>query len=241
MTAIELAQPRVIVIADRGRSYSLTISRISKAAWLRYFEGVVSSSEHQNGEIVESFDASAARVELVKRHLVDAEGYETGGAPIAEIEKWQEKITLRHLITVGNVLTAVGPSSREDDAPLALGTETVLLDATWGADTEGRVRQFSGLMHRFGTPTGEHQRRYARDSSRSRVIGGSRSGKTLYVGAQSTLVALYDELIESVEGYAVNGAALTSREQIVAEMDTFHKVAAASQLFIPAAPQLGEQ
>ncbi len=53
---------------------------------------------------------------------------------------------------------------------------------------------YAGLIHTFQVPTVEQQRRYSRDSSRSRVTGG-RKGTTRFLGAQRTLVELYDELI----------------------------------------------
>lgn len=44
---------------------------------------------------------------------------------------------------------------------------------------------------------------------------------------------IYDELIESVEGYAVNGMALADVDTIKSEMDGAHKAEAALSLFIP--------
>ena len=101
------------------------------------------------------------------------------------------------------------------------------------------MRKFHGLRHNFKTPTAEQQRRLSRDSSRSRVVGGARNGKTLWLGAQATLADLYDELIVSVEGYAVDGKA-PEREEVIEFMDTYHKVAAVDVLFAPAAPKVEE-
>ena len=72
------------------------------------------------------------------------------------------------------------------------------------------------------------------------MVGGSRNGKTQWLGAQATLADLYDELIVSVEGYTVDGAA-PDREGIVEFMDTYHKVAAVDVLFAPAAPKVEEE
>lgn len=58
------------------------------------------------------------------------------------------------------------------------------------------------------------------------------------MGPQSTLAELYDELIVSVDGYAVNDQVLgpdASTEKIALHMDTYHKVAAADALFSGAA------
>ena len=239
MSAIELTQPRTIVIKDRKRTYTLELGRIAKADWLKYFEGIVSTSEMADGKRLDSSDSSAARLELVESKLIGAKGY--GPEPLPD--GWQQQIPLSHRLAVGNALVsaeAVEPKD-EDDAPIALGAETVWLDAVWSADETGAMRKYHGLCHRFKTPTAEQQRRFSRDASRSMVIGGSRSGKTRYLGARGTLVDLYDELILSVDGYTVSGQPLTSREPIVAEMDAYHKAVAADRLFSPAMPQISDE
>jgi hypothetical protein len=247
MATIELTQPRTIVIKDRKRSYSLVVGRIARADWLKYFEGIVSISEMQEGRRIDSSDSTAARLELVESKLIDAQGYAgyaTSGALASAVlpEGWQQKIPLGHRLAAGNALVSVTAvdAADEDNAPLALGVEAICLNAVWGADEEGVMREYRGLCHRFRTPTAEQQRRFSRDASRSMIIGGSRTGKTRYLGARATLVALYDELIESVEGYTVDGKPLGGREQIIAEMDTYHKAVAADRLFSPAMPEITE-
>jgi hypothetical protein len=94
------------------------------------------------------------------------------------------------------------------------------------------MQQFTGLRHEFNSPTTEQFRRYRRDVSRSYIVGGSRTAKTVWRGAQKTLAELYDELIVSVEGYTLNGSPLIgSPSAIAAAMDTYHKVAAANHLY----------
>ena len=235
MVAIELAAPRVIAVQQGKRQYKLTVGRISKQDWLKYFEGIVSTSEMQNGQRVNSYDSSAARVELVEKNLIDASGY-SSDQPLLSISEWQTKLPLSHKLAAGDALVGVSPSEKagEDDAPIALGFETVVLDAVWGADESGTMRKYRGLVHRFRTPSPEQQRRFSRDASRSVITGGSRIGRTRWLGAQATLAALYDELIDTVDGYTVNGQSIVGASIIAAEMDTYHKVAAADQLFSPA-------
>ena len=113
-----------------------------------------------------------------------------------------------------------------------LGPEAVRVWTVWGAAEDGdAMRRFKNLVHFFSPPTSEHYRRYRRDDSRAQIISGSRKGTTVYRGAQRTLAALYDELIISVAGYAVNGVALTGTLEIRQHMDTYHKVTAALGLF----------
>jgi hypothetical protein len=243
MAAIELATPRVIVIEERGKQYRLTLARILKKQWMHYFDGIVSASENQGGKRVDSFDSSSARLDLVEKSLVNAEGYATAdGSPVTAADGWQSLLPLSHRLAAGNTIVSVERAEPSDDEPILLGAEAVYLNAVWSADDKGVMQKYRGLCHRFKTPNGEQQRRFSRDSSRSRIVGGSRRGKTLWMGPQPVLVELYDELIVSVDGYRVNGVELgTDRDAIVAEMDTYHKVAAADVLFSPAAANLSEE
>jgi hypothetical protein len=242
MSAIELATPRVIVIEERGKQFTLTLSRITKNQWMHYFDGIVSASENQGGKRVDSFDSSSARIELVEKSLIDAQGYVTvDGSPVTATADWQSLLPLSHRLGAANAIVSVERAEPSDDEPIVLGAEAVYLNAVWSADDKGIMQKYRGLCHRFKTPNGEQQHRFSRDSSRSRIVGGSRKGKTLWIGPQPTLVELYDELIVSVDGYQVNGVELDAdRDAIVAEMDTYHKVAAADILFSPAAANFSE-
>jgi hypothetical protein len=249
MPNIELNAPRLISIEDRGKPYSLTLRRIAKKDWLRYFEGILSTSENQSGKRVDSFDSSAARLALIDDCLIGASGYTlpqgsavgANGGGILNVEGWRALLPLSHRLGAANAVIAVSQSDPKDEDAIALGVESVFLDAVWSADADGVMRKFHGLRHNFKVPTAEQQRRISRDSSRSRVVGGSRNGKTLWLGAQPTLAELYDELIVSVEGYDCAGESLADSPEKIAEwMDTYHKVAAVDVLFAPAAPKVEE-
>ena len=237
MSAIELNKPRVIVFDHRKRSYQLTIKVISDKEWLRYFEGIESTSENQEGQQVNFFDSSAARVALLERNLIGAAGYPEG---VTDTQNWQQLLPMSHRLSASNALVQVGKSAdAEDDEVFSLGFENVFLDAVWTANDAGDgMIKFHKLRHQFRTPTAEHQRRFSRDAGRSRIVGGSRTGKTQWLGGQPTLIKLYDELIENVDGYSVDGASLLGapKDKIVLHMDAYHKVAAANELFSPAAP-----
>lgn len=238
MHSIELTEARVIVIEDHGRRYQLTAQRVTRAQWLKYFDGIVSMSENQAGKRVDSFDSSAARLTLVESVLIDAKGY-TSDQPVTQIDGWQRLLPLSHRMGAANALTNVSRSEAADEEPLALGRECVILDAVWSAGEDGAVRKFHGLRHVFSTPTSEQQHRYARDASRSVLIGGSRAGKTRWLGPQATLAALYDELVIEAEGYTVHGEK-PDRAAVIEHMDLYHKVAAASELFSPASADVKE-
>jgi len=138
-----------------------------------------------------------------------------------------------------NALVAVSRSEPSDDEVIALGQESVYLDAIWSADAAGNMLKYHRLRHNFKVPTADQQRRLARDNSRSRIVGGSRKGKTVWLGAQATMAELYDELVTGVEGYMGDGQP-PDRDGVIEFMDTFHKVVAIDALFAPAAPKVDE-
>jgi hypothetical protein len=243
MSAIELTGPRIIAIADRGQTYKFAVARIEKKQWLKYFEGVVSSSENRNGTRVDSFESMPALVDLVESAVTEAWGYKVAdGAAVSSRAGWQQMLPLRHRQAIGNALTEVERSEPAEDEALALGVETVYLNAVWGADEKGSMLKHLNRVHRFRTPGSEHQRRYSRDSMRSMIVGGSRRGTTKWLGMQPTLLELYDDLIDSVSGYQVNGQDLgEDKGQITQWMDAFHKVVAASALFAPASANVSDE
>jgi hypothetical protein len=233
---INLAANREIALKDdRGKVYRFTLARITPTQWMKYFKAIVSTSEIKDREIVRSFDSSKARMDLVESALVSATGYRLPGdeTDITQVMDWQRKIPASHRMTVGNVLLRAQVIDSDDVDTMEIGCESVRLQSVWGVSESGDMQQHRDLVHRFRTPTAEQAHRYMRDISRSKIIGGSRSGKTIDLNAQPTLAALYDELIDSVEGYEVNGQPLTGADMIAREMDAYHKVVAAEQLFAP--------
>ena len=242
MQTIELTQPRVIPIQERGHTYTLTIAPITKKQWLDYFAGVLSTSEQVGSKQIESFDANGAKLALMNKALQGAEGYRVASGGITDAPNWRELIPAAHRLAVCNALMEVAHSEADDEDAILLGAETVKLEALWSAEEGANgVAKVSGLKHTFSTPTVEQQRRYSRDRSRSQVIGGSRNGKTRWLGAQSTLAEIYDELIQSVEGYTVDGKPLEVKSEIVAHMDIYHKVFAAESLFAPVSAVVDEK
>jgi hypothetical protein len=230
---IDLSAPRTIVITVGKRTYKYNFSPIHLSVWSEYFSAIVQSSERRGQEVIEEFDTSAARLALVDRALQGVEGY-TISEELMQSGEWKSKLPIKHRLAVADVLTRVTASDPGDDDELVLGAESVMLSAVWSADEKGVMQQFTQLRHNFASPTAEHFHRYQRDLSRSYIVGGSRGGKTIYRGAQKTLIEIYDELIQSVEGYTLNGQPMGSQSNIVYAMDAYHKVVAAAYLFRPA-------
>jgi hypothetical protein len=232
---LDLAQPRTVVLSDRGKTYVLHCRRVTDADWREYLMGGTVTSESNGKERFDTVETDTPFLELAERVLTGAQGYTvTGGADLTTLPNWQKKIPLAHRRMVGYTLADVGPSVA-GDLTIDPEVEVISLDATWSvADDSESMTKYSGLQHFLKTPSEAQYRRYANESSRRRVIGGSRSGKTVYSNASMILLAaMYDELVVRVDGYSVNGSKFEAVETIRGEMDMFHKIRAAQELFAP--------
>ena len=226
---VDLALPRKIVIRQGSVCVGHLVKPIAQSAWFKYFDGIVSTAEREGQTVVQRIDTTSAGIVLVDELLRD------GGSG-------STSIPLAHKLALANVLTsAYVPAEDAVPSTVELGSEAVRLHCVWSAGDGDAMRRYKNLVHCFATPTAEQNRRYRRDDSRSQIVSGSRKGTTVYHGSQKTLAALYDELIVSVSGYAVNGVDLNGREEIARHMDTYHKVAAAAQLFAPAEVEIEEE
>jgi hypothetical protein len=226
---LELDGERTVTFRDRGHAYTYTFSRIGAADWMRCFENtaITSRRDGKNG-VVCITDVDSASMELVENKVIKAEGYD---GDFMQDAKWKQFLPFGHVRAAAQLLRDGNISPADDSRPLNPLKVEVSIDAKWNMSAPGEMRQFSGLIHRFHPPTGEHKRKYNRAVSQTRVVGDPRSGTTIFNGGHRMLVDFYDQLIASVEGYMLRGQPLTSAEQIRAEMDAAHKVIAVEQLF----------
>jgi hypothetical protein len=233
-TLLDLTAPRVITLQDRGRTFTITCRPVEKADWLAYFAALRVTSEQTAEGRISTNDYQTASLVLAERVIVTVEGYTVaGGGALVDLPGWQTRIPLAHRFQVGITLADAGASEQLDEFVIHPEGEEISLDAVWpGAD--GKMLRFNGLKHIFKTPTATHHKRYRDASSRSLAVGGSRTGRTVYLGAHATLCDLYDELILSVDGYAIGDQALTTdKPLILARMDAFHKLVAMKTLIDP--------
>lgn len=232
--SFELTASREIVIEDRGSKYHLICRRIEPEDWVRYFNAIVVTSEQDGRERINVIDVNTPRLLLAESVLISAVGYRVANdVALNDLPDWQKRIPLAHRLRLGEALADVRPADEAGGICLVAEGEQVTLEATYTANTTGHMVKLQGLVHSLRSPTENQFRRYTRESSRSRVIGGSRSSKTVYQGAQLLLAQLYDELVIGVSGYMLRGQPLTSREQVICEMDMLHKVMAAQEIFQP--------
>jgi hypothetical protein len=223
---------RAVSFTDRGHALTFIFRRITQAEWLKVFAGVcVEKQKDGEGQLL-TLDFDSALVSMVEANLVRVEGYKAkDGVEITAIPNWQQRIRPGHKLLAGQLLQSVGVSDSDREYSFDSEHDEVVLDAAWGSSTPGKMTEYRGLIHRFKPATEQQYKRYYRALSESRVVGGSRTGRTIYGNRRTILIELYDDLIAEVDGYSIGGQPLASREQIVQEMDGLHKVISIAELF----------
>jgi hypothetical protein len=224
-----LDEPRVLALRDGKINYTFYFRRIAQADWLAYFNGMYVASRNDGAAQLNTTDIQTAGIELFESTVTRVVGY---SRELTTAEDFR-KVLPRHSIPASWLLRTVVISSVDDDKPLDCDSVEARVDAVWSQTTPGaEVTLWKGLLHRFMPPTLEQKKRFMRGGAINRVIGGARNGSTtVYSLKNKMLLELYDQLIQSVDGYGVAGRPLESVEQIRREMDGYHKVEAVAQLF----------
>jgi hypothetical protein len=224
-----LDEPRVLAIRDGKLNYTFHFRRILQTDWERYFNGLYVASRNDGAAQLNTTDLQTAGIELFESTVTKVEGY----SRVMTTPEDFKKVLPRHSIPAAWMLRTVVISSVDDDKPLDCDSVEARIDAVWSQTTPGaEVTLWKGLLHRFMPPTLEQKKRFMRGGAINRVIGGARKGSTtVYSLKNRMLLDLYDQLIQSVDGYGVAGKPLESVEHIRREMDGYHKVEAVAQLF----------
>lgn len=221
---------RVSVVKFGGRFYYYAFHRITSADWDGFFSRIEAELEDDKGAVNRMTTSDVGALWLFSEAAIRAERSVSDGRAAEDLPTWKAKIPQDHCIAAVNKLTAVWIKDLDD--VLEAEGERVELDAFWTASRPvNGMLKFCGLVHRFNTPSADQRRRFQRARHRVRVVGGSRSGRTMISCTLSLLAKLYDELIQSVEGYSVNGRPLGGRDEVIREMDAYHKASAAAALF----------
>jgi len=228
LLALDLPERNVSWRNSQGQVRTHVFRRIGADFWNGYFSRITIESDRTSRTI----DTSSAALWLYREAVVRATGFPVrGGGNLTDLPNWQDRIPMGLRLQAIGLLSSVEVSGQEI-AEIEPDCEVVRLDALWNDDAvhPGSMMKFEGLVHRFTSPTAAHQHRFSRENSRSVIVGGSREGKTIHPVRQKVLVKLYDELIQSVEGYSIAGRPLGDPAEIAREMDFLHKVTAMSEL-----------
>jgi hypothetical protein len=229
---IELTQERVVSFQLSPKNqFTFYFRRLTPEDWKKFFVAIAIESETEKDGRTDRIDFRTASLLLFEDTIQRVEGYKTSSGDFMALPNWRDRIPFGHKIKAAEFLQEVKVSEEDREYIIDASVDEVYLDVTWGSSRPGTMSRYTGIIHRFNPPTVKQRQKFTRALSESRVIGGSRTNKTIYPGRQGLLAELYDELVVSVEGYMLNGAPLTNVEVIRKEMDTFHKVAAVQQLF----------
>ncbi len=188
--------------------------RIRQADWETYFAS--GAAESASGNQIASTDADA--LALYRSAILRVDGYEgDDGRRPEDLPSWPECIPQDHRLAAIDALRRIFWTFAADSIATDKGRVSFEIISTDGKP--GPFVRYFSAVHHFRAPTAEQRERFLRARTRYTV-----------------LVSLYDELIEGVEGYSVDGRAITGRDQIAREMDTYHKSIAAELLLDPHAP-----
>lgn len=232
---LPLDAPRVVNFRDRGNPFTWHFRRLTDDDWRNYFAAGVVESERSGTALINRIDFASAGVALVENALTTVDGYLMRQGELMALPKWKQRLPLGHRQLALNLLQQVDVNQQDRELVFDADVEEVRLDAMWEIvpKPDGANTMYRGLVHRLRLPSAEEQRKYFRATSESRVVGGSRTGRTIYANRRGILLELYDELVVEVEGYSVAGEPLTGRfEAIRKHMDGCHKMLAAAQLFV---------
>lgn len=229
---LDLAERTVVLRArETGSLRRHFFRRIDRADVDSYYAAMVVASERRGQMVEDEIDLGTAELKLYERAVLRVEGYKlTDGRDLMELANWKDRVPGGHRIRAVDLLMKVSKSQSAGEQLLDPECDVVALDACW-SERDGSMLWYRGLIHRFTPPTLVHWKKINSRRTRSIAIGGSRSQKTIYPNLDGMLGDLYDQLIVSVEGYGISGAAITDHSAITAQMDRFHKIAAASALF----------
>jgi hypothetical protein len=223
---------RTVAFRSGGKPFRHAFRRITPADWESFFAHVVAEFKREKGGFMQVVDMDYASLVLYARVIVRVNGYETrDGREPEKLPNWPECIPQHHRLEAMKLITNITFSAEADDSMLEAEGVAVTIDAMWNEVAPASMKQYRGLVHHFASPTAEHRRRLLKAKKRTFVAGGSRNGITVIPSGHGVLVKLYDELIERVEGYSISGRELNDREDIVRDMDAFHKSAVVAQLF----------
>jgi hypothetical protein len=225
---LPLDQPRSITLKGAKQKYTYHLRRVTVQDWLTYYAGTVNKTLNRGREREDIFDSDSALIEMVEGLLTGAEGH----GDVSARKGWQAAVPLKHKLAIGISLRSVGPEIAQplDEDGLLPETQEVRLSAAWPAG--GKTLMYSGLIHRFRRPGVDDLKRFNAEVSSVRTRGTAMDGITVRPSQHAVAMRIYDDLIESVDGYSIDGKPLEGAEAIRREMDGAHKAAAALELFL---------
>jgi hypothetical protein len=212
-----------------GHIYRHVFRRITAADWKLFFGRM--KAEVTGGGRLKVVGAHVSSLRLYSDTIRRAEGYEMrNGRRPEEQQSWPNCIPRDHRLKVTNLLANAVSPAKENAVRTDAGRVSVHVDAVWSEGDPGAMMGYFGLIHRFRPPTAEHRQRLI-DVGKTAATASANPREATLPSSYAMYAALYDELVEEVDGYSIGGVALASREQIVREMEGCHKMASVREIF----------
>jgi len=195
--------------------------RITQADWKVYFTG--GAEVPDSGNEIADMDANA--LAFYRRVIVRVQGYRSGDGRMPEtLPSWPECIPLEDRLAAVDLLLKTFWTFTVDSLAADKSGRRVSFEILSSDGKPGPMRRYFSAVHHFRPPTEKHREQFFLARAMHADEGES---------PFTTLISIYDELIERVEGYSVSGRELRSREKIVREMDAYHKAIAVGLLLEP--------
>jgi hypothetical protein len=228
------AAERVAVYRSRstGKTCRHIFRRITAADWDIFFGSVRMEFGDEGQGPLQTIGMDTASLRLYSDAILHVDGFDMpDGRKPEEQPDWPRCVPLFHRLKSIELLMEAAGSATEKAVVADAKVTSVCIDALWNEGEPGTMKKYSGRVHRFRPPTAKHRQRLA-DAGRAGVtMTGTGRGKAVLPSHNAVLVALYDELIERTEGYAISGRELASKEEAVREMDVLHKAACINEIF----------
>jgi hypothetical protein len=223
----------VVLLGSQGRRFVHHFTPPAAADWLEYERALRPTVIFREDELETRAATRTASDALWQKLIRRVEGYPSPESRVPSPESLSV-VPLEHRVKAVAGLDQVQAAEDQD----ILGDSeavAVKLEAWWNGQF------FPTLVHRFRRPLVEHELRFREAVERralvTKRIGGQRHPKDQPLESRAlpvlpTVIALYDELILSVEGYKVESS------ELKVQMDVPHKSAAIRALFAQEAVEL---
>ena len=246
-TLLDLSAPeRIVKLRSGEKRYVHIFNPPTAEDWLA-FERRARPTQIFRGDEVETRTAlREAALELWEKRINRVDGYVSCAA--GGLEGVPSEHRIQAVLGLDRVEeAATGDSELGANPESDSETVAIILQAWWNGEF------FPALVHRFKRPLVEHELRCSEAAARSTIVlprgprlRGGKPEKDVAIESRRlpslpTLIALYDELIVGVEGYADGNLKLENRNSVIAKMDAPHKSAAVRALFATEAVAFDEE
>jgi len=233
LTPYELGPVNVrLVFTLRGRQLVHVLARPQTKDWLDWARAVTTTYQTRGDTLTaETSGELEAYQTLWRKQAVRVEGYASkDGRALLEAypETWRDFVPVAHMEVAIRLLARVQLKSPE----AASSSEAFIVDLDLvPVEIEVTDQETAPLVHWFRAPGMPEQKTYKRIMAESRLVTGSKHLKTVIGSRLPALVKLYDELIERVEGYTLDGQSIEQKKVAQRSMDAIHKQVAVQGLF----------